>query len=86
MLPFLNIIYIFLNVYRRSSQVAIVVENLAANSANIRDMGSIPGWEGPWRRAWQPTPVLLPGKSSGQRSLADYNSPGLAQSCMQLSN
>ena len=43
LLPFLNIIYIFLNVYRRSSQVAIVVENLAANSANIRDMGSIPG-------------------------------------------
>ena len=23
----------------------------------------------PWRRAWQPTPVLLPRKSPGQRSL-----------------
>ena len=23
----------------------------------------------PWRRAWQPTPVLLPGESHGQRSL-----------------
>ena len=22
-----------------------------------------------WRRKWQPTPVLLPGKSLGQRSL-----------------
>ena len=22
-----------------------------------------------WRRKWQPTPVLLPGKSHGQRSL-----------------
>jgi len=22
-----------------------------------------------WRRAWQPIPVLLPGKSHGQRSL-----------------
>jgi len=22
----------------------------------------------PWRRKWQPTPVLLPGKSPGQRS------------------
>ena len=21
------------------------------------------GWEDPWRRAWQPTPVLLPGES-----------------------
>jgi len=25
----------------------------------------------PWRR-WQPTPVFLPGKSHGQRSLVDY--------------
>ena len=27
----------------------------------------------PWRRAWQPTPVFLPGKSHGQRSLAGYS-------------
>ena len=27
--------------------------------------------ENPWRRAWQPTPVFLPGESHGQRSLAD---------------
>ena len=26
----------------------------------------------PWRRAWQPTPVFLPGKSLGQRSLDSY--------------
>jgi len=26
----------------------------------------------PWRRAWQPTPVFLPGESHGQRSLAGY--------------
>ena len=32
-------------------------------------------WVGkiPWRRARQPTPVLLPGKSHGQRSLAGYS-------------
>ena len=24
----------------------------------------------PWRRAWQPTPVFLPGESHGERSLA----------------
>ena len=24
----------------------------------------------PWRRKWQPTPVFLPGKSHGQKSLA----------------
>ena len=27
----------------------------------------------PWRRRWQPTPVFLPGKSHGQRSLAGYS-------------
>ena len=26
----------------------------------------------PWRRKWQPTPVFLPGKSHGQRSLTSY--------------
>ena len=32
-------------------------------------------WVGktPWRRAWQPTPVFLPGKSHGQRSPAGYS-------------
>ena len=25
-----------------------------------------------WRSKWQPTPVFLPGKSHGQRSLAGY--------------
>ena len=28
-----------------------------------------------WRSKWQPTPVSLPGKSHGQRTLAGY-SPG----------
>ena len=27
----------------------------------------------PWRRAWQSTPVFLPGESHGQRSLAGYS-------------
>ena len=27
----------------------------------------------PWRRAWQPTPVFLPGESHGQRSLGGYS-------------
>ncbi|XP_043731710.1 chitinase-3-like protein 2 isoform X1 [Cervus elaphus] len=29
-----------------------------------------------WRRKWQPTPVFLPGKSHGQRSLAGYRLQG----------
>ena len=27
------------------------------------------GWKIPWRRAWQPTPVVLPGESHGQWSM-----------------
>ena len=30
----------------------------------------------PWRRAWQPTPVFLPGESHGQRSLEGYSPLG----------
>ena len=30
-------------------------------------------WNILWRRKWQPTPVLLLGKTNGQRMLADYN-------------
>jgi len=32
-------------------------------------------WVGkiPWRRKWQPIPVLLPGKFHGQRRLVDYH-------------
>ena len=30
----------------------------------------------PWRRKWQPTPVFLPGKSHGQRSLEGYSPQG----------
>ena len=30
----------------------------------------------PWRRAWHPTPVIWPGESHGQRSLAGYSQSG----------
>ena len=40
-----------------------VVENLPANAGVS---GKIP-----WRRKWQPSPVVLPGKSHGQRNLVD---------------
>ena len=38
-----------------------------------------------WRRKWQPTPVFLPGKSHGQRSLLGY-SPWAKKIQTQLSN
>ena len=33
-----------------------------------------------WRRKWQPTPRVLPGKSHGQRSLASHNPWGHKES------
>ena len=33
-----------------------------------------------WRRAWQPTPVFLPGESHGQRSLVGYGPWGPKES------
>ena len=51
-------------------------------ACNVGDLGLIPGLgRFPWRRAWQPTPVFLPG----QRSLVGY-SHGVAKSRTQLSN
>ena len=37
-------------------------------------------WKTPWRRKWQPTPVLLPGEFHAQRSLAGYSPWGHRQS------
>ena len=43
------------------------------NPPVMQEMG-FSSWVGkiPLRRKWQPTPVFLPGKSHGQRSLAGY--------------
>ena len=44
----------------RASLVAQMVKNLPAMQETW--VGSL-GWEDPWRRAWQPTPVFLPRES-----------------------
>ena len=40
------------------------------------------GWDDPWRRKWQPTPVFLPGESHGWRSLVGYSPQGRKESDM----
>ena len=49
-----------------------MVKNLPANAGD-------PSWVGkmPWREKGLPTPVFLPGKPHGQRSLAGYSPRGL---------
>ena len=61
--------------------MALVVKNLLANSGHVRDMSLIPVFI-PWRRAWQPTPIFLPGKSHGQRILARLTVHCVAESDM----
>ena len=60
--------------------MALVVKNLSASARNKRC--ELNPWVGkiPWRRKWQPTPVFLPGKSHGQRSLAGYSPWGHRES------
>ena len=50
----------------RASLIAQMVKNLPEmKETRVRKI--------PWRRKWQPTPVFLPGKSHGQRSLVGYS-------------
>ena len=67
-------------------QGGAVLKNLPANGRRCKRCEFDP-WVGkiPWRRAWQPTPVLLPGESHGQRSLVGY-SPWIAKSQTWLSD
>ena len=50
----------------QSSLVAQTVKNLPAMQETFNPWVE----KIPWRKKWQPTPVFLPGKSHGQRSLA----------------
>ena len=69
------------------SRASLVVKNVPAMQepvGSIPGLGRSPGGGGkiPWRRAWQPTPVFLPGESHGQRSLAGYSPWGCKESDM----
>ena len=49
-----------------------VVKNLPqAQEMKVQSLDQSLGWEDPWRRKWQPTPVFLPGESHGQREPGD---------------
>ena len=49
-------------------------KNPPANAGDVRDMGSIPGLgRSLGGKAWQSTPVFLPGEFHEQRNLATYS-------------
>ena len=60
----------------RASYVAVVINNLPADTGDLRhNRRRFDHWVGkiPWRRACQPTAVLLPGEPHRQRSLVGYS-------------
>ena len=60
-----------------ASLVAQMLKNLpATREIWFRSLG----WEDPLEKEWLPSPVLLPGKSHRQRSLAGYSSWGHKES------
>ena len=65
---------------RRVPVALLVVKNLPARR-HKRHLQFDP-WvrKIPWRRAWQPTSVFLPGESYGQRSLEGYSPLGHKES------
>ena len=67
-----------------------MIKNLPAQCRSWRRCG-FSLWIGkiPWRRAWQPTPVFLPGESYGPRSLVGwtyFQFHSVAQLCLMLCN
>ena len=64
-------------VMKRASQVAQWIKNLPARQeTQVRSLA----WKIPWKRKWQPTPVLLPGESHGQEEPGEQQSMGLQRS------
>ena len=65
------------------SQVALLVKNPPTNAGDIKD--SFNPWvrKIPWRRAWQPNLVFLPGEFHRQSNLAG-NSQQVTNSQTQL--
>ena len=73
----LNLVKRFSTYIELYSLVAQMVKRLSTmRETLVRSLG----WEDPWRRKWQPTPVLLPGKSHGWRSLVGYSPWGHRES------
>ena len=63
----------------RSSSSCLMAQTVKHLLTMWETWGRSLGREDPLRRKWQPTPVLLPGKSHGWRSLVGY-SPWVAKS------
>ena len=70
----------WINIFPLSCRAFLVTQTVK----NLPAMGRprFDPWVGkiPWRRAWLPTPVFLPGEFPGQRNLAGYGPWGCKES------
>ena len=75
-------LYIYIYVYTCIYWICLmaqVVRNLPVmQEAQFQPLGR----EDPWRREWQPTPLFLPVKSHGWKSLVGYSPWGCKESNM----
>ena len=55
---------------------SLVAQVVKASAYNVGDLGSMPGSEDPLEKEMATPPVLLPGESHGERSLAGYSPRG----------
>ena len=68
----------------RGNPTWIITKLMAQTLKNLSSMQEV--WFNPWvrnilwKREWQPTPVFLPGKSHGKRSLVGYSPWGCKES------
>ena len=57
-----------------------MVKNLPVDAGDVKNMGSVFGWEDPLEEGMATTPVFLPGESHGQSSLVGYSPWGRKES------
>ena len=57
----------------KHKQISLVAQTVKCLPTMLETRDRSLGREDLWRRKWQPTPVLLPGKSHGQRNLVGYS-------------
>ena len=76
---FFNLSKYFLKIDLNFNEILFIEISIYAFVLNLtsvclpQDVLLLSSSEAIWRRKWQPTPVLLPGKSHGQRSLVGYS-------------
>ena len=86
-MPYLDVVF---TMYFKSEKICIIQARFpggADGKVSVCLQCERPGFDPcvgkiPWRRNWQPTPVLLPGKFQGRRSLVGYSPWGHKESDM----